>query len=95
MEQDGVVEKQQDTTELPPNLSGMPEAVRVTLWFDPNPKPPKEGEVRSEPPLVFQTVVRLNLAAASQSGLSSGSSGSSNPDSGSAAGATQNPGVNQ
>jgi prepilin-type N-terminal cleavage/methylation domain-containing protein len=67
--------QKKDTTELPPNLSGMPEAVRVTLWFDPNPKPPKEGasaETPSEPPLVFQTVVRLNLSAASQSGLSAG-----------------------
>ena len=84
---------QSDATELPPNLSGMPEAVRVTLWFDPNPRPPKEGEVRSEPPLVFQTVVRLNLSAASQSGLSSGSAPTSSPDSGSPG--TQTPGANQ
>lgn len=73
--------KQKDTTELPPNMSGMPEAVRVTLWFDPNPKPPKEGEENkspSQPPLVFQTVVRLNLAAASQSGLSSGGAATAN-----------------
>ena len=86
-------QKQQDAADLPPNLSGMPEAVRVTLWFDPNPKPPKEGEERSEPPLVFQTVVRLNLSAASQSGLSSGSTSSSSTDSG--AGPTQTPGVNK
>jgi len=67
--------KQKDATELPPNMSGMPEAVRVTLWFDPNPKPPKEGDkTPAEPPLVFQTVVRLNLSASSQSGLSSGQS---------------------
>jgi hypothetical protein len=54
----------------------MPEAVRITLWINPNPKkmkadPLKPGEEpRSEPPLVFQSVARLNLTAASQSGFS-------------------------
>ena len=52
------------------NLSGMPEAVRITLKFDPNPKAkaaePQEKSV-TEPPLVFQTVARLNLAANSSS----------------------------
>ncbi len=42
-----------------PNLSGFPEAVRITLALDPNPG--KSAEKR-EPPLVFQTVVRLELA---------------------------------
>jgi prepilin-type N-terminal cleavage/methylation domain-containing protein len=53
------------------NLEGMPEAVRITLLFDSNPQPvkgPLEGtapteRAASEPPLVFQTVARLNLAA--------------------------------
>lgn len=59
-----------------PNLAGLPEAVRITLWFDPNPRskketaPPKDA---AEPPLVFQTVARLNLAAVSLRSNSSGS----------------------
>lgn len=57
------------------NLSGLPQAVRITLWFDSNPqtKPAETaGQTQSsetpaaEPPLVFQTVARLNLAPASQ-----------------------------
>jgi len=52
------------------NLEGMPEAVRITLLFDPNPRPLKDQSEASappekigrEPPLVFQTVARLNLA---------------------------------
>jgi prepilin-type N-terminal cleavage/methylation domain-containing protein len=48
-----------------PNLYGMPEAVRITLWIEPASRslPAKD---KSEPPLVFQTVARLNLAAISQ-----------------------------
>src|SRR5437867_536237 len=52
--------KQKNSEQLPPNASGMPEAVRVTLWFDPNPRTPKvppPPEAPAEPPLVFQTVV--------------------------------------
>ena len=54
------------------NLEGMPEAVRITLLFDSNPRPTKEPmagnapaqqQTAAEPPLVFQTVARLNLAA--------------------------------
>ena len=48
------------------NLDGLPDAVRITLWFDPNPRPRKdqtEGARATEPPLMFQTVARLNLAA--------------------------------
>ena len=71
------------------NLEGMPQAVRITLWFDPNPKtksagspdtavasPPAEA-LATEPPLVFQTVARLNLATALQnaSGIGSDTSG--------------------
>jgi prepilin-type N-terminal cleavage/methylation domain-containing protein len=47
------------TTEAPPNLSGFPEAVRITLLLDPNPGKTAE---KQEPPLAFQTVVRLELA---------------------------------
>ncbi len=62
------------------NSSGMPEAVRITLWLDANPraKPVQltaAAETNIEPPFVFQTVVRLNLASAATSGSSSGSSG--------------------
>jgi hypothetical protein len=55
----------------------MPEAVRITLWFDPNPKAkPAQAatgvetessvDQTNEPPLVFQTVARLNLVKAAQ-----------------------------
>ena len=47
-----------------PNLFGMPEAVRITLRIEP-PSRSKSSD-SSEPPLVFQTVARLNLAAISQ-----------------------------
>jgi type II secretion system protein J len=49
------------------NLSGLPEAVRVTLWFDPDPHRRDQAgstAVSTNQPLVFQTVARLNLAAA-------------------------------
>jgi prepilin-type N-terminal cleavage/methylation domain-containing protein len=60
------------------NLDGMPQAVRITLSFDPNPrtKPVDSTSTAAvgsaterpatETPLVFQTVACLNLAAASQ-----------------------------
>lgn len=70
------------------NLSGMPEAVRITLWIDPSPPAPRAGgeglaepgtTSQREPPLVFQTVARLNLASRTSLGgtATSGSSGSS------------------
>jgi prepilin-type N-terminal cleavage/methylation domain-containing protein len=52
------------------NLDGLPEAVRITLAMDSNPKSkvdPLTGERKIEPPLVFQTVAYLNLADASPS----------------------------
>jgi len=65
------------------NLSGLPEAVRITLLLDSNPtkKNPEAapGEEKLEPPFVFQTVVRLNLAEAAQDN-SSPSSDNSAPD---------------
>jgi len=51
------------------NLTGLPEAVRITLWFDTQPRPkatPGEETAPTQPPLVFQTVARLNLADNSQ-----------------------------
>jgi pilin/secretion family protein with methylation motif len=63
------------------NLFGMPEAVRITLLFDAKPGSKAvtilEPE-RPEPPLVFRTVARLNLAASS-SQSSSGSGASATP----------------
>jgi type II secretion system protein J len=64
------------------NISGLPEAVRVTLLLDANSKPAKPGaesSVTNEPPFVFQTVVRLELAGAVAATGSSGSGGSSSP----------------
>jgi len=59
------------------NLEGLPEAIRITLWFDSNPRAKKtesREESASEPPLAFQTVARLNLAAAPQRGSQNGAS---------------------
>ena len=62
--------KKDDSFKLQPNLSGLPEAVRITLSIGST--KPKE---RDEPPLTFQTVCRLNLAGAAEDsgGLGSGS----------------------
>ena len=68
--------KAQSSYRVRSNLTGMPEAVRITLWFDPNPRTKaaeSQEEPVTEPPLVFQTVARLNLAAHSQPSTSSGS----------------------
>jgi type II secretion system protein J len=69
-------DKAQSSRRLRTNLAGLPEAVRITLWFDPNPRartPDSPAKTTTEPPLVFQTVARLNLAAHSQAGSASGS----------------------
>jgi hypothetical protein len=100
--------KDRKTAESAPNLTGMPEAVRITLSFNPNPKKkPKadesfainsDEEIPSEPPLVFQTVARLNLAAASQTASSSDSTAQTGGNNNNANGSTQPnaaPGVNQ
>ncbi len=60
------------------NLDGMPEAVRITLWFDANPHKKTEAELaetnpKSEAPMTFQTVARLNLAKAAESDSASSS----------------------
>jgi prepilin-type N-terminal cleavage/methylation domain-containing protein len=54
-----VKKKVKYTTTEAPNLSGFPEAVRITLLLDPNPDKISE---KAEPPMIFQTVVRLELA---------------------------------
>lgn len=63
------------------NLTGMPEAVRITLAFE-TPSTAKAATqpdaTRPEPPLVFRTVVRLNLAASSLPG-EAGNAGTSAP----------------
>ena len=67
--------KRQASEKVQPNLSGMPEAVRITLRFDSNPKTQNNPDAETrplEPPFVFQTVARLNLATAVPQGSASG-----------------------
>lgn len=57
--------KQQFSSFPEPNASGLPEAVRVTLTFDPEFEKRSTGDDEEEtpgPPLVFQTVARVNLS---------------------------------
>lgn len=64
------------------NSQGLPEAVRITLMLDSNPKPQsalRGNAISNGPPMVFQTVVRLELADRSQPAASSGNSTSSTP----------------
>ena len=80
------------------NLSGMPEAVRITLLLDPNPRQKVvEGQEGStnEPPLVFRTVARLNLADANQTGPSSGATTNAAPDTGTQPSQSAAPGIVQ
>jgi len=82
-----------DPAEDPPsNMVGMPEAVRITLRLDSNPKPKKSDDDDStrptEPPFVFQTVARLNLAGSSTGNSSSTGADSSGQDASSAGGNT-------
>jgi len=74
--------KQQTSNRDQPNMSGMPEAVRITLWFDSDPQTKTSSpETRTNPPMVFQTVARLMLTKASQQSSSgSSSSPSASPD---------------
>lgn len=65
------------------NLSGMPEAVRITLSLQVGPpgrKPAEPGvgapSGNSEAPMVFQTVVRIQVPRASTGSATSGDSGS-------------------
>jgi hypothetical protein len=63
------------------NLAGLPEAVRITLLLDSHPKKKNPDvamdEAKPEPPFVFKTVVRLNLAGATQSSSSTADTGNS------------------
>jgi hypothetical protein len=56
--------KAETSNRYQPNLSGMPEAVRVTIWIKPN---SGSEDDNTQPGLVFQTVTRLNLARTSTS----------------------------
>src|SRR6185295_1963102 len=61
--------KEKSALKEKPNVAGMPEAVRITLWIEPasrnsSHKPPGDAD-DAEPPLKFQTVARLNLAGVS------------------------------
>jgi prepilin-type N-terminal cleavage/methylation domain-containing protein len=76
-----------------PNMTGMPEAVRITLWFDSSPKSKpaaRDGERKVQPPLVFQTVTRLELADSSQNTTATGNTGNT---SGGQPGANGQPGA--
>ena len=44
--------KERDLTLAPSNLNGLPEAVRVTVWVDPSPRPPAASQhsPTNEPP---------------------------------------------
>jgi general secretion pathway protein J len=71
------------STLLATNLSGLPEAVRITLLLAPKAgrKPVGQSEnpeSTPEPPQVFQTVVRVNLAPVASMSSSTGPSTSSN-----------------
>jgi prepilin-type N-terminal cleavage/methylation domain-containing protein len=62
--------KQANRTVQPPNLVGMPQAVRITLALKSKParkSADQETSTTNEPALVFQTVVYLELAANSTS----------------------------
>jgi hypothetical protein len=65
------------------NLYGLPDAVRLTLWMEANPaarrrEPATAPNAASEPPLVFQTVARLNLAPAERARSSATTSNGQN-----------------
>jgi type II secretory pathway component PulJ len=72
--------KPQSSRKEQTNLEGLPEAVRITLWLEANPRArkaepePAAEKPTAEPPLVFQTVARLNLAASARDSLMSGAS---------------------
>jgi hypothetical protein len=70
-----------------PNLEGLPEAVRVTLWFEIGSGAPKKSATEdddssaSEPTMAFQTVCRLNLAGISlRNGASASANGGNSPN---------------
>ena len=67
--------KKQNSLKVRSNLEGLPAAVKITLSLDSNPKKSRPDEVPSaiqslEPPMVFQTVARIEVASDSSSGAS-------------------------
>lgn len=78
----------ENTLRVRPNLIGMPEAVRITLWFDPEPEGRRAGNAEAGergPPVMFQTVARLNLAPltwGTGSSTSGSEGGTESPDQG-------------
>jgi general secretion pathway protein J len=64
--------KAETSNRYQPNLTGMPEAVRVTIWVKPVSNSSAPDEENPEPGLAFQTVVRLNLARPSTTGETGG-----------------------
>jgi type II secretion system protein J len=81
--------KQKNRTLVASNLFGMPEAVKITLILDAT--PPKNGattkaDEHPEPPLVFQTVVRLELTDAPEASAAPFSSDNANPANGAGGG---------
>jgi hypothetical protein len=63
------------------NLYGLPAAVRLTLWMEADPAARRRGpnappSPAREPPLVFQTVARLNLVEAERARSAAASSAS-------------------
>jgi hypothetical protein len=80
------------------NLEGMPEAVRITLWFDSNPggkKTDTSEKTTTEPPLVFQTVARLNLSAVPRRNATGSTPTTGTPTDNSVQAPGQTQGVNQ
>jgi len=74
--------KAQNSLKTPPNLEGLPEAVRITLWFGAGSGAATKtsaGEDTSESTLEFQTVSRLNLAGVALRKTSSAPANNNNP----------------
>ena len=84
--------KQETSEKVAANLSGLPTAVRITLYLDSDPHlaPAAAAVEKPAPPLVFQTVARLNLAEASAASGSSSASSTGGMDAGQNPTATPN-----
>ena len=78
--------KKENSLKDRPNLTGLPEAVRITLQIESEPgggkkgqttpaaESPTDGASDVAPPLTFQTVIRLNLAGLPSAGASGSAS---------------------
>jgi len=69
--------KRQTSNRYQPNLYGLPDAVKVTLFLDASGS--TKNSKTNEPPMVFQTVARVYLAPLSQKSTSSSGSGTTTP----------------